>query len=114
MKIAALIAGALLCASAAPEVVAIEGPYSTSLPPEKYRATGAAVLHIVTEDELFPACGMERRPGLTLYGCARRWWGAPEVFLPDACEAGEAEFFARIVCHESAHLWGGWSGNHEL
>ena len=67
-------------------------------------------------EHLPKVCGAVVPEGKVLLGCVRETTtGLKVMFLPDACPAAEnGELYARIVCHETAHALGGWSGNHEF
>ena len=115
-KLATAIAAMILCVSATAGEPVKEGRFSSSIPPERYRALGAVIAVFVPFDKLNDACGVPKIEGKTLLGCAMRTKeGAPLVVLPDSCPAAiNGELYARVVCHEVAHTRGGWSGDHEL
>jgi hypothetical protein len=86
------------------------GPIYSGMPPERFQGDFAAVVVFTSNVEAF--CG-DPGPGLTIHGCAGMRDGVPTIIIYSPCASGPTERFARIACHEGAHLQG-WGGNHEL
>lgn len=86
-------------------------PYSSAMPPIRYRGESAAITLFVYDVSGY--CG-EAPEGFTTLGCRRRLkTGEPVIILPHPCPAAEAgEFYALIACHEVGHV-NGWGANHE-
>ena len=108
-----------LLASASPEPkltppapAVTHGTVNDGLPPERFRANGMALVVFTDRAGIDAACGVAQPP-IRIIACTRRLSnGAPVVFMPNACELGATEFYAKIMCHEAGHVQG-WSGNHE-
>lgn len=50
---------------------------------------------------------------MTLMACANQTAvGRGEIQMPNPCLYPEEDFYAHLLCHEIAHLWG-WSALHE-
>ena len=113
IKAAAALAVSFMLVSATP---AQEGRNSSSIPPERFRATGGVFTVMLPYNKLYEACGIEPVEGMQLHGCAfKTAEGIPVVIVPDPCPFAErGEWFARIQCHEAAHALGGWGPSHEI
>ena len=112
MKLAAVCAGALLCASASPPDDGHNTRSSDVFPPPRFHAAEIG-LPVLLVNNVEPFCGTAPK-GKYVIACVRRLSnGQPVMVLPNPCfPVFRGEFFARIACHEKAHSVG-WSGMHE-
>jgi hypothetical protein len=74
------------------------------LPPTRYE--GNRTLKLTVVDDLTTVCGQPPK-GFAFLGCAR----GETAFLPNPCPRGPTESYARVLCHELAHL-NGWPATH--
>lgn len=111
-KAFAAVLAAIMCASAAPaQTPGYNTPYSSAMPPERFRGDGAAVVFFVSDVEAY--CGPSD-PGKRVIACARRTRdGTPVIVLPNPCPIAElGDPYAIVACHEAGHV-SGWGANHE-
>lgn len=91
---------------------AMAGIWSNAIPPERFRGPAAAVVRIVPASDVADHCGIKTPPGWELRACALHTKPMRTVVLPDPCPFAEGgEEFARLTCHEFAHVRG-WSRQH--
>lgn len=107
------VLAAIMCASAAPaQTPGYNTPYSSAMPPERYRGDGAAVVFFVSDVEAY--CGPSD-PGKQIIACARRTRdGTPVIVMPNPRYAAElGDPYAVVMSHELAHAAHNWGANHE-
>ena len=90
---------------AAPEVQYWNG----DAPPMEYRGPATAIVAFTTPEEVSRVCGKDDPPppGLQIVACS--WPGKfaeGVVIMPDPCAWADTEYYAKIQCHENAHLRG--------
>lgn len=105
----ALLCGVCSVASAQPVAM---GTVNSGLPPERFRGNAAALVYFTDRTGVEQLCGTAEPPNIMI-ACKRSFAGdGVIVIMPNPCLIGEAEFFAKIMCHEMGHVQG-WGGNHE-
>ena len=106
----ALTCAALLAAPSVPET----GPGTRIFggsPPLRYMGDAGAVTLFVMDVEHY--CGAAT-PGFVIKGCAGRTAeGTPIMVVKNPCPRTNDDDYARLICHEIAHLRG-WPGDHPL
>lgn len=86
--------------------------YYDGPPPVRFIKEGFVPVLFVAPGRINEACGLENPDGLTLVACARMTKGGVKVvIMPHPC-AAMIESYALVLCHETAHAIGGWSGEH--
>ena len=73
------------------------------MPPVQYR--GASFGVVVYTNEIARYCGTSPDPTLTIVAC---YFPDQKItFLPNPCNLGDREIYAKIACHEAGHR-NGW------
>jgi hypothetical protein len=89
------------------------GTVNSDMPPIRFQGNNTAVVHFTDQDGIHKYCG-KPEPGFVMIACRRQTHdGVDVVFMPNPCPIGDREFYAKIACHEMAHV-NGWTGDHEL
>ncbi len=80
---------------------------NSGYPPVRYQGEAAAVVYFL--DDVSVACG-KAEPGYVRIACATK----TEIAMPNPCKPEfYGERYARIMCHEKAHLGAiGWPATH--
>lgn len=101
-----------LALAAAPFLLSASDPtIDAGWPPLRFQGDGQGVIGIVFSSNVNAACGTAPQ-GYLFVGCVRKSEGDIVLILPNACQPQfRSETYARIVCHEAAHL-GGWPASH--
>lgn len=106
-SLAALAAAVLLAAPSEPP------RWSNAIPPERFQRTGLVPVLFIPQPGIAGACGGAGEPpeGLVIVACTVTLEsGARLVVMPDPCPFAEADYYARIMCHEaSGHYLSNWS-----
>ena len=105
-----LLAAGLLTAT--PTAVQYHGPNFDGMPPARY--WGDFLLeHTLYTMEVAKYCG-KAPDGFVVLACVTTADnGERYKIMPNPCFLGDVDFYARLECHENAHLRG-WSSNHEM
>ena len=103
---------ALLALTAAAPAVPQHGPNFDGMPPERYNGDFLYEHTIYTMD-ISRFCGPNEPGYITLACVATADNGQKYKIMPNPCALGDVDFYARLECHENAHLRG-WSANHEM
>lgn len=85
--------------------LAPRGLIFAGMPPERFQYDSSA--RIVFTGDLNRYCG-EPAPDHHFAGCER----ANTIYMPNPCPEAETDHYAKILCHEMAHV-NGWSAVHE-
>lgn len=86
------------------------GTINDGLPPTRFQGDNYATVIFTTNVELY--CGTLPKPA-QIIACRRQTVeGQNVIVLPNPCPLGDAEWFARIACHEMGHV-SGWTAEHE-
>lgn len=104
---------ALLCAApSAPKEAAPK--WSGETPPARFQRTGLVPVVFVPPHQIARACAPvgEVPDDLVIVACTRNVQIGARVLrvvvMPDPCAAADVDPYAQIMCHEVAHLLGGW------
>ena len=82
------------------------------MPPKRFQGPASMLVRFVPAKDIARVCGGVPDKLARLRACRRQLVGGmPILVLPDPCPSGDAEYFARLACHEKAHLLG-WKGDH--
>lgn len=101
---------AFMAAALTLSLAALAGPIDSSWPPERFQQDYTGTLDLSFATDMVPSCGTAP-PGYHYLACTATDDSA--IALPNACQPEyRGEQYAKIVCHEMAHL-NGWSGEHE-
>ena len=88
------------------------GPNFDGMPPVRYQGEWMYD-HTIYTMEINKYCGKADPGWMTIACITYTKDGTPYKVMPDPCVLGDVDFYARVECHENAHLRG-WGGNHEL
>lgn len=91
---------ALVLATSIPTTLVYDG-----MPPDRFQQSAEVRVKFVPEPNSEGACGISSR-GI-FEACVR----GHTVYLPNPCPLGNTERFARLTCHEMAHV-NGWPADH--
>lgn len=83
---------------------------NNGMPPERFRGNTAAVVFFTDRAGIDQMCGVAPEP-YRIIACAGKIDGAPVIVMPHPCPHGDLEYFARVMCHEVAHV-NGWPSTH--
>lgn len=75
------------------------------MPPERFQESAELHIKFVPEPNSPGACGIASKG--VFEACVR----GNTVYLPNPCPMGNTERFARLTCHEMAHV-NGWPADH--
>jgi hypothetical protein len=98
--------GCLILARSAPRFNAAE--WSDAVPPARFQGgvTAATVVYL-DPTEVRSVCGKDQPkppPWIVILACSDP--SKAIVVLPNPCPLAKVEYFARLACHEAAHLKG--------
>lgn len=77
---------------------------SSGIPPVRFRGDNVAAVFFV--DDVTKLCG-RAKPGFVILACAQ----GNQIAMPNPCAYAASERYARIMCHELAHV-SGWPATH--
>ena len=112
-RILAGIAALCLCMSTA--FAAQRTMWNDEMPPERFRGGVNSVGVIFAPPEVVSKlCGKGMPPvpaGMQIMACTYVTRHGEVTILPDPCDYGDKEYYAKLVCHERAHQQG-WPAMH--
>jgi hypothetical protein len=80
--------------------------YSDGMPPERFRANNQVMVRFGSQADIEGICG--KAPcGKIMLACQP----PRQMILPNPCRYGPSDQYAKLVCHELAHL-NGWPATH--
>jgi hypothetical protein len=102
---------ALALASVAFPLASATNPkINNGMPPERFRGDVATVVIFTDRAGIGRLCGIAQPP-YTIIACAGRIDGTPVIVMPNPCPLGDSEIYAKVMCHEMAHI-NGWPATH--
>lgn len=93
-----------IAAAAIPTTMTYDG-----MPPARFQASAEMHVKYVPDPNTEGACGISSTGRFA--ACVRGPMNNRIVYLPNPCALGDIEQFARLTCHEMAHV-NGWPINH--
>lgn len=80
------------------------------MPPDRFQGDNKAI--VVFTSDVPGQCGVKTPDGINLIAChARTPDGGSIIALPNPCQFGEWDWYARVACHEIGHA-AGWPSFH--
>ena len=71
--------------------------YSDSIPTVRFQGDNVAAVIMVAD--VAPYCGKSDKPGMVIIACS----SGNTIVVPNPCLTADADWYARILCHELAH-----------
>lgn len=110
IALAALASAAPLAMPPAPPIA--PATMDNGMPPKRFHGNSSAVIIFTDRAGIDELCDTAD-PGFQIVACKRTFEnGVPLVVVPNPCPIGNVELYAKIMCHEMAHV-NGWSREHE-